>query len=129
MRPEDFVGEDAVKNEEKVREGFFLKARKSLKHLPMARETVALYYCMIDSKTPLWVKGMVAAALAYFIMPIDAIPDILPLIGFGDDAGVLAATIAAVTAHIKPEHLDKATAWIHGEVPDLEGKARVISDK
>jgi uncharacterized membrane protein YkvA (DUF1232 family) len=43
-------------------------------------------------------------ALAYFVLPVDAIPDVLPVLGFTDDAAVLASTIKLVASHIRPEH-------------------------
>src|SRR5262249_43185933 len=89
IHPEDYVGADEARNERIVRAGFVAKAKRYLNRLPLAHETVAMYFCMLDPKTPLWVKGTAAAALAYFILPADAIPDILPLVGMSDDAGVL----------------------------------------
>jgi len=47
---------------------------------------------------------MLLATLAYFILPFDFIPDMLPVIGFADDAALLAATIALVSSHITPAH-------------------------
>src|SRR5437764_1114160 len=111
VRPEDYVGDDEARNERVVREGFAAKARRYLDRLPLAQETVALYFCLLDPKTPLWVKGTAAAALAYFILPFDAIPDLLPLVGFSDDAGVLAAALTAVSAHMTDEHRARAKAW------------------
>src|SRR4051794_33556312 len=115
VRPEDYVGDDEARNEKFVREGFAAKARRHLNRLPLAQETVALYFCLLDPKTPVWVKGIAAAALAYFILPLDAIPDLLPIAGFSDDAGVLAAALTAVSAHISDEHRARAKAWIAGE--------------
>src|SRR5437764_776299 len=94
--PEDYVGHDSARNEAVVREGFLTKAKRYLSHLPLAQETVEMYFCMLDAKTPLWVKATVAAALAYFILPLDALPDFIPIAGLGDDAGVLAAALTAV---------------------------------
>jgi uncharacterized membrane protein YkvA (DUF1232 family) len=115
VRPEDYVGDDEARNEEVVREGFFAKAKRYLGRIPMATEVVALYFCMLDAKTPVWVKATVAAALAYFILPADAIPDILPVVGMSDDAGVLAAAITAVSAHLTVEHRARAKEWIEKE--------------
>ncbi|KAA0581892.1 DUF1232 domain-containing protein [Azospirillum sp. B21] len=67
-----------------------------------------LYYCLQSPKTPAWAKSVVIGALGYFISPIDAIPDLLPVIGYSDDIGVLAAAIAAVAAHIDDEIVAKA---------------------
>lgn len=115
IRPEDYVGSDEAKNERVVREGFAAKAKRYLRQVPMAEEVVALYFCMLDARTPLWVKGTAAAALAYFILPLDAVPDVLPLIGLGDDMTVLSAAIAAVSAHITAEHRSRARRWMAHE--------------
>ena len=66
--------------------------------------------------------GVVGAALAYFILPFDAIPDFLPIVGLGDDASVLAAAFTSVSAYITDEHREKARAWIEDELP-AGGKA------
>jgi uncharacterized membrane protein YkvA (DUF1232 family) len=124
IRPEDFVGRDQARNEQIVREGFATTAKRFLRVLPMAGEVVAMYFCLLDSRTPLWVKGTIAAALAYFIMPIDAIPDILPVVGLSDDAGVLTAAFTAVSAHVTPEHRSRARSWIRDEnIIDVTGDA------
>jgi uncharacterized membrane protein YkvA (DUF1232 family) len=115
IRPEDFVGSDESRNEQIVREGFAATAKRFLRVLPMASEVVAMYFCLLDSRTPFWVKGTIAAALAYFILPVDAIPDILPVVGLSDDAGVLTAAFSAVSAHVTPEHRSKAKQWIRDE--------------
>lgn len=115
IRPEDYVGSDRSKNEQVVREGFVPKAKQFLRGVPMAEEVVALYHAMLDPKTPLWVKGVAAAALAYFILPIDAVPDMLPLVGLGDDLSVLSAALAAVSTHITAEHRARARAWLADE--------------
>ena len=59
-------------------------------HIPFAEELLAAYYCAFDRDTPLQVKATLVGALAYFVLPVDAIPDVLPVIGFTDDAAVLA---------------------------------------
>lgn len=67
-----------------------------------------LYYAAEDSDTPAWAKATVYGALGYFICPIDAIPDITPVVGYVDDLGVLVAATSAIAAHIKQEHTEKA---------------------
>jgi uncharacterized membrane protein YkvA (DUF1232 family) len=67
-----------------------------------------LYYSALDKDTPKWAKGTIYAALGYFISPIDAIPDIIPAVGYADDLGVLVLAVTAVAAFIKPEHTEKA---------------------
>ncbi len=115
--PGKYVGRDPSEAEAKARAGFVAKAKHHLKKIPMARETVALYFCLLDPTTPLWVKGIVAGALAYFVLPLDAIPDILPIIGLSDDASILAAAYTAVAAFVTEEHREKARAWIEHEQP------------
>ena len=100
-----------------VHEGFVAKAKRYLRFLPMATEVVAMYFCMLDAKTPLWVKTTVAAALAYFILPTDAIPDFLPVVGLGDDVGVLTAALTAISTHVTSEHRERAQEWIEQEQP------------
>jgi uncharacterized membrane protein YkvA (DUF1232 family) len=115
IRPEDYVGDDEARNEQVVREGFAAKAKRYLRQIPMATEVVAAYFCMLDRETPLWVKGVAAAALAYFILPLDAIPDLLPLVGLGDDASVLAAALTTISVHITDEHRRQARQWMEHE--------------
>ena len=121
IRPEEYVGADEARNEEVVREHFAVKAKRYLRHLPLAQETVAMYFCMLDPKTPLWVKATVATALAYFILPLDAIPDLMPLVGLSDDAGVLATALTAISAYVTDEHRARAKAWMAHEHVATEG--------
>lgn len=110
--PFRFVGRDEAASEASARSGFLAKARRHLGQIPMAREAVAMYFCLVDPTTPRWVKAIVAAALAYFVLPLDAIPDILPLIGLGDDLSILGAAYASVSSFVTAEHRTKAAAWI-----------------
>lgn len=93
-----------VAQEEGVREKFWRTARKAAAQVPFMDEVVAGYYCAMDKETPLRAKGILLAALAYFVLPADTIPDVLIGIGFTDDVAVLTAALAAVRAHIKPAH-------------------------
>ena len=62
-----------------------------------------LYYAVQNEHTPKWAKRVIYGALGYFIFPLDMIPDLAPLIGYTDDASVLAAAIATVAFYITPE--------------------------
>lgn len=97
-------GSTDAKSESEVREKFWRTARKAARHVPFMDEVVAAYYCALDSRTPLRAKGILIAALAYFVMPADAIPDVILGLGFTDDIAVLTGAIAAVRAHITPAH-------------------------
>ena len=61
----------------------------------LVRKACTLYFCFNDSDTPKKDKATILGALAYFISPIDAIPDITPFIGYSDDLGAIAAAIAS----------------------------------
>jgi len=115
VRPEDYVGSDQEANERYVRSGFAAKAKNALSKLPMADEVVAAYFCMIDPTTPRWVKGVAAAALAYFILPVDAVLDVIPFVGLMDDASVLAGALTAISSFITDEHRRKAREWMRIE--------------
>lgn len=110
-----------TRNEETVREGFWPKIARIFAHVPFATEAVAAYYCAFDRDTPLRVKGILLAALAYFVMPIDIIPDFIFGLGFTDDMTVIVTAIAAIRAHMKPEHrakAEEAIKWMkRGEKP------------
>jgi len=76
-------------------------------------KALVLYYCLKDPDTPAWARRIIMGALAYFVFPVDAIPDIVPFAGFGDDLGVLIGAIAMVLTHIKPEHRFRAEEKLH----------------
>ena len=106
-----------VRDERRVRRGFWRKMRRVAGKIPFAKELLAAYYAALDKDTPTYVRAVLMGALAYFVMPIDMVPDFILAFGFGDDATVLAAAIGAVRGYIKPKHHDEAAAWFdsHGE--------------
>src|SRR4030081_2259261 len=87
-----------------VRRGFWAKARRVAAALPFAEDLVAAYFCAFDRETPRHVQAALLGALAYFVLPFDIIPDMMPLLGFTDDAAVLATALRMVATHIRPEH-------------------------
>lgn len=95
---------DAPASESEVREKFWRKAKGAARHIPFMEEVVAAYYCAMDKDTPLRAKGILLAALGYFILPADTIPDVILGLGFTDDIAVLTAAITAVRAHMTPAH-------------------------
>lgn len=76
--------------------------------LDFLESAVALWYCLKDEQTPLWAKATIVAALGYFICPVDLIPDALPVIGWSDDAGVIAAALGVVDAFVSSRHRQQA---------------------
>jgi len=98
----------STSNETTVVRDFWPKLKKSMASIPFAEEVVAAYYCAFDPATPIKVKGVLLAALAYFIMPIDVIPDVLLGLGFTDDMAVLYTAITMIRSHMTQAHRDKA---------------------
>ncbi len=88
----------------RVQGKFWATFRKAARYVPFSDDLVAAYFCALDPATPHRVRAVLLGALAYFVMPLDAIPDILAGIGFSDDVTVLVAAIAMVRAHITPAH-------------------------
>jgi len=99
-------------NEEKVARGFLPKIRKVAAKIPFAGDVLSVWWCARDPTTPPAAKGMMMAALAYFVLPTDVIPDILPALGLTDDAAVIAAVIAIVGRSLKPRHKEAAQAFL-----------------
>jgi uncharacterized membrane protein YkvA (DUF1232 family) len=92
------------RNERTVHEGFWRKLRRLAGHLPFAEDLVAAYYCAFDPTTPLPARAALIAAIAYFVMPFDLIPDFIAGFGYTDDATVLATAIGIAGRYMRPEH-------------------------
>jgi len=99
-------------NERRVRTGFWPKIRRVAARIPFASDVVSVWFCARDPETPTPAKGMMLAALAYFILPTDAIPDVLAMIGYTDDAAVIAALLAIVGSNVKVRHRQAAKALL-----------------
>jgi len=104
--------------EQKVRRDFWGKLKRVAGKVPFVEDLVAAYFCAMDSATPMRVRGMLLAALAYFIMPIDVIPDIVAGLGFADDMALLTAVVGLVSANITPVHRAAAARALDKELPD-----------
>lgn len=97
-------------NTERVARGFWPKIRRVATRIPFAADALAVWRCARDPATPRTAKAIMLAALAYFVLPTDAVPDILAAVGFTDDAAVFAALLAVIGKHLKPEHRAAAEA-------------------
>lgn len=98
----------ATRDENRVLSEAFALLRRIARKLPFAEDAMALYYCAIDPMTETRVKLVVVAALAYFVFPLDIISDFIPLLGYTDDAAVIATAIAAVRSSVTDLHRKKA---------------------
>jgi uncharacterized membrane protein YkvA (DUF1232 family) len=114
----DFSVERAVmpgtmaSNERIVRRSFWQKVARTFAYLPFATNLLAAWYCAFDPSTPLKVKGILLAALAYFVIPLDIVPDLILGLGFTDDMTVLITAVSLIQRHMKAEHYDKARETI-----------------
>ncbi|MCR5878069.1 YkvA family protein [Phenylobacterium sp. J367] len=95
-------------NEERVNRGFWPKIRRTVAKVPFAAEALSVWYCAKDDETPTAAKGMMLAALAYFVLPTDVIPDFIAGLGYTDDAAVFAALMTIVGKNLKPRHRQAA---------------------
>jgi uncharacterized membrane protein YkvA (DUF1232 family) len=98
----------ATQDEAGIRHDFRAKLKRVGRQLPFSEDLVAAYYCTLDPATPSRVKLVLLGAIAYFVLPFDAVADFLPLLGFADDAAVVAAAIAQVAGAITDKHREKA---------------------
>ncbi|MBV8924665.1 MAG: DUF1232 domain-containing protein [Bradyrhizobium sp.] len=99
-----------AEDRESVRRRFWIKLKQVAAKLPFTEDLLAAYYCAFDKRTPRHVQVALLGAIAYFILPFDFIPDMMPVLGFTDDAAVLATAIRLVATHITEDHREAARA-------------------
>lgn len=105
----------AAKDEQGVFSDMWRLLKKLGRRAPFAEDVLAAFYCATDPATDRRVKMVLVGAIAYFVMPFDVIPDMLPILGFTDDAALLTAAIASVAGSIKPTHRERAKAMLAEE--------------
>ena len=113
---ESWSDADFARDEETVRRGFWHKARRVAARLPFAEDLLAAWYCAFDRDTPVQVKAALIGALAYFVLPFDGVPDVLPFLGFADDAAILATALRMVANHLTPAHRAAAKRKLDAEL-------------
>jgi uncharacterized membrane protein YkvA (DUF1232 family) len=104
FEPADRLAQDR----DSVRRRFWARLKKVAARLPFVEDLLAAYYCAFDKETPRHVQAALLGAIAYFVLPFDFIPDMLPVLGFTDDAAVLATAIRLVSANITEDHRQAA---------------------
>jgi uncharacterized membrane protein YkvA (DUF1232 family) len=105
----------SAESEEQVRSEFWRKLRRFAGRLPFAEDAVAAWFCAFDPRTPLKAKAILIGALAYFLLPADAVPDVLTGLGFTDDAAVLFAAIRSVAPYVRENHRAQAREALETE--------------
>ena len=106
-RAVSFAQSSQVEIDKVIRE-FPALATGIARRVPFAEDVVAAYHAALDPSVPAAKRAMIWAPLLYFVMPLDAVPDFIPALGFVDDGAAIAAMIAAVGKAITPAHRAKA---------------------
>lgn len=116
-RPQDREPGD----EDLVEHGLGGKVRRTIGRVPFTRDAVAAFYAARDPATPTGVKAAVMAALAYFIVPVDVVPDFIAALGYTDDATVFYGAWRLLAPYLKPHHETKAREFLlqetGGDIP------------
>ena len=72
-----------------------------------------LYYAYTQADVPPWAKKIIIGSIAYFLNPIDAIPDLTPVLGMTDDLGILAFGLVTIACYVDDQVRDKALEKLH----------------
>jgi uncharacterized membrane protein YkvA (DUF1232 family) len=116
------VAERATEHERIVEDGFWTKVRRTAGKVPFLEDAVAGYFCAIDPASPAKVKASILAALAYFVVPTDLVPDFIAGFGYTDDAAVLYGVLKLVHHHITQAHKARAADVLLKDPPVEEAK-------
>lgn len=112
MAQHERLNENPEVFDEKKSKAFLKKVGRVAARIPFARNALAMYYALIDSEIPMAQKAPIVGALAYFVLPIDLIPDFIMGVGFADDAAVIATAFKAVQMIISDKHYAKADEFL-----------------
>jgi uncharacterized membrane protein YkvA (DUF1232 family) len=93
-----------IQRNERIARGVVPKLLRFAGKIPFADDLASAYFCSRDPLTPLKAKAVLFAAAAYFVMPVDMLPDVIAGLGFTDDATVLATALSVVGMHVKERH-------------------------
>lgn len=94
----------SIQRNERTSRGLVPKLLKFAGQIPFADDLASAYFCARDPLTPMKAKAVLFAAAAYFVMPVDMLPDLIAGFGFTDDATVLATALGVVGMHVKEKH-------------------------
>jgi uncharacterized membrane protein YkvA (DUF1232 family) len=106
-----------------------LKRVAKMAGMKVVYPALLLQYMMKSDEVSIKAKLILSAALGYFILPIDFIPDFAPLIGFADDLGVLLLILRQMATHITPEIRRNAREHLHRWFGDADSAELDILDK
>ena len=95
---------------------FWSKVKKILGKVPIVPDAIAMYFCSMDSSTPLSARISAFSALAYFIFPVDVLPDFIPVAGYVDDGAAISAAVSAIAPYITDEHRSKTKDFLDSKI-------------
>ena len=78
----------------------------------LVMQALLLYAVLTDERTPRWAKVLAAGGLAYLILPLDAVPDFLPIVGYSDDAAVMGVVLYELHRFITPAVRERAEGML-----------------
>lgn len=110
------MGEDKLLEQATFTEKSFWDKLKSFAKTAgqdVVERALCLYYAAQKPDTPLWAKTVIYGALTYFISPLDAVPDITPVLGYSDDLGVLVSALLTVAMYVNDEVKQQAREKMH----------------
>ena len=84
--------------------------------------TLLLYYVLLSKQVSVKEKTLIIGALGYLILPLDLIPDAIPLAGFTDDFTALLTAIHSIRVHITPEVEQQARLKLQTWFPSFDEK-------
>ena len=96
------------RDRDEVEGGFWRKVQRVASYVPFVEDAIAAYFCARDRATPIQAKAVIMGALAYFVIPLDVIPDFLTGLGFTDDATVFYIAYQTISRHVTERHREKA---------------------
>lgn len=110
---------------------FWVKIRKSSRKagIQAVYSALLLYYLMESRSVPMRAKAGIMAALGYFILPTDLIPDLVVAFGFSDDVAVLLYALSQVADHITPEVKEKAARKLEDWFDNIDTKEIMLLDE
>jgi len=103
-----------------VEEGFWTKLLRLAGRIPFAEDLAAAYFCVIDPATPGRVRGVLLAALAWFVLPAAVMPEFVAILGFTNEIAVTAIVVRMIRKHLKERHYVSARVALHIPEPPAE---------
>lgn len=103
-----------------IDEGFWTKLLRVAGRIPFAEDLAAAWFCVADPATPGRVRGVLLAALAWFVVPTAVMPEFVVVLGFTNEVAVTAIAVRMIRKHLKERHYVCARAALGIPEPPQE---------